>query len=301
MLSNVKYTINTTIFITIELQYTATIMMRTIYSILVKSINYRLLSVLLFGGLIFSPTIAFASYTPQKRKPPKESTRAGGSRGCPGEHKEPLTVLAPHIFVGKTASLHPTLAWFAYKPEETEVHIYEFGIDNKINRTIEIARFKKSQTKKGTNIFKLSQDKALKPGKQYLWQVSIPCADGSFFTQKAEFVVINKPRALEKQIVNAKNISQKADTYARNGLWYEALEEAFNISDKRKSQNFCLNLINDLILVKKNQLDKEQEETRKRYIQQRISSLRAIVIKKKLKLTVVINQSKAIPTKKKVA
>ena len=54
-------------------------MMRKIYPILVKSVNYRLLSVLLFSGLTFLPAIASAKYVPQKRRPPKESTSGGGS------------------------------------------------------------------------------------------------------------------------------------------------------------------------------------------------------------------------------
>jgi len=255
-------------------------MMRKIYPILVKSFNYRLLIGLLFGGLIFLPTIASAKYVPRKKRPPKESTRVGGSRGCPGEKREPLTVLAPHTFVGKTASLNPTLTWFTPKPEETEIHVYEFGADSKINRTIEITRVKKSQMKQGTNSLKLSRSKALKPGKQYLWQVSIPCADGSFFTQKAEFEVIRKPKELETQISNAKSISKKAYMYARNDLWYEALEEVFNISDKSTSEQLYQSLINDLILVYRNQLNKEPMETKKQYIQQQINSLKAISTKK---------------------
>ena len=254
----------------------ANIMMLRIYAILAKPINRRLLSVLLFGALIILPALASAKYVARKRQPPKENTRVGGSRGCPGEQREPLTVLAPHAFVGKTTSLNPTLTWFANKPEETEVHVYEFGADDKINRTVEIARVKKTQIKQGTNSFKLPQNKALKPGKQYLWQVSIPCADGSFFSQKAEFEVVGKPKELETQITNAKSISKKVYTYAHNGLWYEALEEVFNISDQSTSKKLYLSLINDLILVYRNELDKETMETRKQYIQQRISSLKAI-------------------------
>lgn len=251
-------------------------MMRKIYSTLIKAINYKLLSALLFGGLIFLPSIASARYIPRKRRPPKESTRVGGSRGCPGEDKQPLTVLAPHTFVGKTASLHPTLAWFTSEPQETEIHIYEFGIGNKINRTIEIAQVKKSQVKKGTNTFKLSRNKALKPGKQYLWQVSIPCADGSFFTQKAEFKVIKKPKALETQIYRAKSNSQKANAYASNDLWYEALEEILNISEESKSRKLCLSLIGDLIRVYQNQLGEVKLGAEKQYIQQKIINLKAI-------------------------
>lgn len=247
-----------------------------IYPILVKAINYRLLSALLFSGLVLLPSVASAKYVPRNKKPPNENTRVGGSRGCPGEDKIPLTVLAPHTFVGKTASLRPTLAWFASKSEETEVHVYEFGANDKINRTIEIAKVEKSQIKSGANKFKISQSKALKPGKQYLWQVSISCADGSFFTQKAEFKVINKSKILETQISNAKNISQKAYTYALNGLWYEALEEVLNISDQDISKKVYRSLINDLIVIYKSELEQETMERKKQYIQQLISSLKAI-------------------------
>ena len=64
--------------------------------------------------------------------------------------------------------------------------------------------------------------------------------------------------------------------YARNDLWYEALEEVFNISDQSTSQKLYLSLIHDLILVYKNELDKEIVETKKQYIQQRINSLKSI-------------------------
>ena len=37
--------------------------------------------------------------------------------------------------------------------------------------------------------------------------------------------------------------------YARNDLWYEALEEVFNISDQSISEQLYQSLINDLILV----------------------------------------------------
>ncbi|MEB3218468.1 MAG: DUF928 domain-containing protein [Nostocales cyanobacterium 94392] len=245
----------------------------------IKLTNRRLLSGLLLSSLIFLPTVALANYSPSRsrRNPPKEDSRAGGTRGCQGEEKTPLTVLlAPHTFVGKTASVRPTLAWFASKPEETEIHIYEFGSNNKM-RTVDIQKINKSQTRAGINKFKLPQDKALTPGKQYLWQVSIQCTDGSYLMQKAEFEVVQKPQTLEAQLSNVMDSNQRANIYAQNELWYEALHEALKISPQGQLGKIDSELIKDLILVYKDELQKEQVEAKKQDIQKQIDNLQVIL------------------------
>ncbi|MBE9215750.1 DUF928 domain-containing protein [Plectonema cf. radiosum LEGE 06105] len=253
-------------------------MMHLMSRIPVKFTNCRLLSGLLLSSLILLPTVALANYSPQRRNPPKENTRVGGSRGCPGEGNIPLTVvLAPHTFVGKTASVRPTLAWFASKPEKTEIHVYEFGSNNKMHRTIAIAKIHKSQTRAGINKFKLPPDKALTPGKQYLWQVSIQCTDGSDLIQKAEFEVVQKTRTLEAQLSNVTDSTQRANIYARNELWYEALDEALKIYPQDKLGKIDSQLIEDLILVYKDELKNEVREAKKQDIQKQISNLQAIL------------------------
>ncbi len=255
--------------------------MHLISRIQVKLTNRRLLSGLLLISLIFLPTIALAKYSPPKRNPPKGNSRVAGSRGCAGEQKTPLTViLAPYTFVGKTASLSPTLVWFGSKPQETKVHIYEFASDNQIQRTVAIKKIKKDETRAGINIFKLPQDKALTPDKQYLWQVSTQCTDGSYSIQKAEFEVVKKPQTLEAQLSNVTDSSQRANVYAQNHLWYEALEEALKVSPQGELETVGLNLINDLILVYKKDLNQETKEDKKRDIQQQIDNLQAILNQK---------------------
>ncbi|MBF2017368.1 MAG: DUF928 domain-containing protein [Rivularia sp. T60_A2020_040] len=240
--------------------------------------NRRLLSGLLLSSLILLPTVALANYSPQRRNPPKESSRVGGSRGCPGEGNIPLTVLlAPHTFVGKTASVRPTLAWFASKPEKTEIHLYEFGSNDKMHQTIAIAKIHKSQTRAGINKFKLPPDKALTAGKHYLWQVLVQCTDGSNFIQEAEFEIVQKSGTLEAQLFNVTDSSQRANIYARNELWYEALEEALKIYRQGQLGKIDSELIKDLILVYKDELQKEQVEAKKEHIQKQISNLQAIL------------------------
>ncbi|NJO30365.1 MAG: DUF928 domain-containing protein [Richelia sp. RM2_1_2] len=244
----------------------------------IKLTNRRLLSGLLLSSLILLPTAALANYSPQRRNPPKENTRVGGSRGCPGGENIPLTVLlAPHTFVGKTASVRPTLAWFASKPEKTEIHLYEFGTNNKMHQTIAIAKIHKSQTRAGINKFKLPPNKALTAGKHYLWQVLVQCTDGSDLIQKAEFEVVQKPRALEAQLSNVTDSSQRANIYAQNELWYEALDEALKIYRQGKLGKIDSELIKDLIVVYKDELKNEVREAKKQDIQKQISNLQAIL------------------------
>lgn len=247
------------------------------HCMLIKFVNRKLLSGLLLSSIIFFPTVALAKYSPIKRVPPKESSRSGGKRGCPGEEKISLTVLAPHTFVGKTASVRPTLAWFSSKPQETEVHVYEFDRNNKVSRTVAIAPISKSQTKAGINKLKLPQNNKLTPGKKYLWQVSIPCVNGGNFMQKAEFEVVQQSGKLKTQLSNVASSSQKVNVYARNDLWYEALEESLQVSHQGKLGAVSLNLLNDLIIVYNNELKKEKVQANKQNIQQQINNLQAIL------------------------
>ncbi|MGB3651388.1 MAG: DUF928 domain-containing protein, partial [Rivularia sp. (in: cyanobacteria)] len=143
----------------------------------------------LFFLLLFVPTMAIASPQSQKpqrrREPPGDYSRAGGSRGCPGE-AIPLTVLAPNTFVGKTTSVRPTFSWFVSKAQPTEFRLFELA--GKSTPKI-IGNPIKLQSKSGINKLSLPQKQvALTVGKKYLWQVSIDCADSPLI-QRAELKV----------------------------------------------------------------------------------------------------------------
>jgi hypothetical protein len=216
-----------------------------IYRILFQKIDRKLLSGL-FLILLSIPTVAVANSLSQtekpsvelseakqskkRRKPPSDYSRAGGSRGCPGE-SVPLTVLAPNTFVGKTTSLRPTFTWFVSKPKETQFRLFELTEGKSPKR---VGTPIKLQSKSGINKLSLPKERSpLTVGKTYIWQVSIDCPDSPFM-QRAEFSVVQKPSVLNNKLSKANNSSEKAYIYAEQDLWYEAMEEAFKTAPQGK-------------------------------------------------------------------
>lgn len=211
---------------------------------LVTNIKRKLLSGL-FLMLLFVPTVA-ASNPPQPkksvnsskaeksrkpRKPASGYSRAGGSRGCPGE-VIPLTVLAPNTFVVTTTSVRPTFTWFASQPQPTEFRLFELDASRPKPKTKpkRIGDPIKLQSISGINQLSLPKSQpTLTVGKEYMWQVSIGCSYGPFI-QRAEFMVVPKSSVLDGQLSRVTNNSQKAYIYAEEDLWYEALSEALKVA-----------------------------------------------------------------------
>jgi hypothetical protein len=189
-----------------------------------------MLSILFFSLFLFLPTVVQATYSPSSRKPPSDHSRAGGSRGCPGD-AIPLTSLAPNTFVGTTTSLRPTFVWFTSKAQPTEFRLSELDANNQAKQ---IGVPQKLKSIPGINQLVLpSSLPSLTVGKRYLWQVSIDCQGGSLM-QRAEFLVVQKTPNLEMKLSSATNDSQKANIYAEAGLWYEALEQALKVAPPGK-------------------------------------------------------------------
>ncbi len=169
---------------------------------------------------------AYAAFKPKDRKVASGQTRGGGSRGCSGKGGIPLTLLAPQTFIGKTASVRPTLTWYMSSPENVEFRLFEFESDIELKQ---IGKVKPIPAKVGINTLKLPADyPELKVGKTYLWQIEIDCGN-EFIVKPAELTVINPPQSsLTKKFTS---IPEKVDYYAANELWYEALEEALKAAD----------------------------------------------------------------------
>jgi hypothetical protein len=258
-----------------------------------------LLSGLLLSSFIFLPAVAASNdspptgstrsttskspkskYTPprRRRRPPKVDSTVGGSRGCPGEENNISAVLlAPNTFVGKTTSVNPTLSWFTSKPDEMDLRLYEFGIDDKIKPVKIGEKDNISEIGGGIYKFKLPQSKVLEKNKQYLWRVSVKCNDGSYSMQKAEFEVIQKPQKLQTELSNVKDSSQKAQIYAANELWYEAFEESLKVSDRSQLGKENLAPIKNLISVYKEELQNEKNNNKKQNIQKQIRYLETVL------------------------
>lgn len=206
----------------------------------------------------------------QRREPPSDYSRAGGSRGCP-EEAIPLTVLAPSTFVGETTSVRPTLTWFASKPQPTEFRLFQLDENTSTPKRIGVPIT--LQSKSGINQLPLPQQQpALTVGTAYIWQVSIDCPDNSPFIQRAEFRVVQKPAVLDGKLSRVANNSHKAYIYAEQDLWYEALEEAFKVAPQGKLGQVGSNIVQNLAQSDSfipEQLKPDKLEDLKQEIQQR--------------------------------
>ena len=284
-------------------------MIQQVYCRLLKNINCKLLSSFLFI-LLFVPTVAIAAPIqrvntnnppesqkppvppePQKpsvnpseakkpknrREPPSDYSRAGGSRGCP-RADIPLTVLAPTTFVGETTSVRPTFTWFMSQPQTTEFRLFQ--LDENTSTPKRIGDLIKLQSKSGINRLSLPQQQpALTVGTTYIWQVSIDCLDNSPFIQRAEFRVVQKTGVLEKKLSRVASNFQEAYIYAEQDLWYEALTEALEVAPPGKLGQAGSNIVQNLAQSDNfipEQLTPDELENLKQEIQQRKNYLEKI-------------------------
>ena len=163
----------------------------------------------------------------------------------------PLTVLASRNYIGRTISGHPTLAWFvprgsASKPVELMIYEWVPGGKPKIIR--------KMSLQSSPGVMKLSpfskNEPGLQPGKEYLWQVVIHCDPDNpsgDLVSEAIFEVVGMPtNILQSKLNKAINGVEKANIYAKAGLWYDALDEALKLAEASKLGELGSILLNDL-------------------------------------------------------
>ncbi|GAB1541171.1 hypothetical protein NUACC21_38410 [Scytonema sp. NUACC21] len=236
--------------------------------LLIKHI-YRKLNINLLLTLLLFVSPAIAGYVPPRnQKPPSDYTKSGGARGCP-EERIPLTILAPITHVGYTSSKSPTFAWFLHSSRNTELRLFEFDSNNRPKQLGNAIEFTAT---KGINKYSLPENHPeLTTGKKYLWQVAISCPDGALI-QKAEFMVVEMLSDIKTNQPKTADVSQKANLYAKKGLWYDALEEALNLAPQGK-----LGKIGAILVQSLAQSEGQGGETGgSQELQQRIENLRAI-------------------------
>lgn len=190
--------------------------------------NRRLTSLLVGMVFVMTAVPAFAEFKPRDRKPSSENSRAGGSRGCSSNGGIPITQLAPQTYIGKTSSTRPMLAWYMSSSQNVRFRLAVFDSANNLK---EIGQVKEIPTIVGINKLELPLDyPELTVGKTYLWQIAIDCENDPI-VRRAEFTVINCESLANKQFIS---IPESVNYYAKNELWYEALEEALKTTDNGK-------------------------------------------------------------------
>lgn len=216
-----------------------------------KRINIKLVASVLSSTLIVTPAV-LAVYEPGAQKPvPKDRRSDGGTtRGCSGGNM-PLTVLASRKYVGRTISRHPTLAWFVPRDSASkpiEFTIYEWVPDGKPKEVRKISLQSSPGVMKLSPFFK--NELGLQPGKEYLWQVVVHCdqdnPSGDLVSEASLEVVGMPPTTVQSKLNKAINSVEKANIYARAGLWYNALDEALKLAEASRLGEVGSTLVNDL-------------------------------------------------------
>jgi Domain of Unknown Function (DUF928) len=239
--------------------------------------NSRRFTSLVVGVLFLMTALPVsAQYKPRDRKPASGNSRAGGSRGC-SSHGIPLTQLAPKTFVGKTASTRPMLAWYMSSSQNVRFRLFEADSAKNVKQ---IGKFQEIPTIIGINQLKLPLAyPELTVGKTYLWQIVIDCNNDTILNQ-TEFTVI-QPQSLPKNQFTT--ISERVNYYARNELWYEALEEALKETNNNgKLGKIAATLVQNL--AQSEMPTGSDSNINIKNIQQRIEHLQKIASEKAIKV-----------------
>lgn len=203
--------------------------------LLSQRIRNRLTSGCILGLWLTTSTVALAEYQPPPdQKPPSGYSQSTGSRGgCEVNTDTSLTTLAPHNHIGRTASRHPTFAWFVpnSKPYPLEFTLYKYIARGNIQPIYKI------QLKSAPGIMKLSlpqSNPGLNFGQRYIWQVAILCDlnyPSKDLVASSEIEVVKMLRSQELEIDQVGDRCAKISLLARLGLWYDYLAEAASASD----------------------------------------------------------------------
>ena len=194
--------------------------------------------------LSISPSVSvFAAYVPPPdQKQPSEYSKPGGRRGC-DTSEIPLTVIAPKKYIGYTASVRPTLAWYSSDSRPVKLSLFKLDqnkIPQKIGSSIEF------RGKTGIANYSLPKDKpGLEVGSHYLWRVSMRCPQGNLFSD-AEFIVFSLPKAVSKKLRKTTNEVEKIDIYAELSFWYDAFAQSLQVAQEKSFKQPLCNLIEEV-------------------------------------------------------
>lgn len=176
-------------------------------------------------------------------KPPKKLKRAKaksvgtGSRGCADANlaKAKLRLLAPKDHIGQSVSGYPTFFWYIVTKSPIKVN-FVLVDPEKIEPIIEVQQ---NMSETGIGRFQLPHNiPELEQGKSYRWVVSLVCNEKKPSQNIYAYSWLERvpqTTALKQQLA-LHNTSSRAAIYAQQGIWYDALAEAFKY--KSSSQAF---------------------------------------------------------------
>ncbi|MEM1367199.1 MAG: DUF928 domain-containing protein [Cyanobacteria bacterium P01_H01_bin.15] len=210
------------------------------------------------GPLSALPTGASATeYQPPEGSPPPEQTIAAGSRtdtddqarNCnPDELAIPLTLLAPQEHVGRSTAETPSVAWFL---PANAPYFYRVSLHALTNGApVQVARQEGLQTEFGLARVSFSAEELnLQPEHRYIWQVAIACDPNSpkfSSVTLAAVDFIELPATVADDLAENVDHVERADIYASNRVWYDALYEALLVWDESGKVDALTDLLSTL-------------------------------------------------------
>lgn len=179
---------------------------------------------------------------------PTSGTSTAGTRGgCSGNAEGGLTALAPLSYTGQTVSNHPTFLWFV---ADSQSYPLEFRLYQQTNGKRQLLHRLKMQSQLGLMQVSLPTNQpGLSPGRTYSWQVILSCNPNhpsGDSVAGATLQVVPFPSSVRSQLTTAKSAIDRANIYARNGFWYDAIAQVSQPNLTTPAKQLQISLLNDL-------------------------------------------------------
>lgn len=191
--------------------------------LLVSTMNTRaLVNSTVLAQAVKTTTAQPAYQQPQDTKQRRQYRKPGGSRGCPHQLANVLTLVVPEGHVARTISPYPTFIWKLTQDVSLPLRftLLEPGHKSLYSQEFDDLR---------SGLISLTLPKTVSPlevGKQYRWSVSIIC-DLDKPSQNLFTMAWIERVAEDRRFSAHQNRKSCALTYARLGIWYDAIACAF--------------------------------------------------------------------------
>jgi hypothetical protein len=216
--------------------------------------HFALWAIAVFGEIaacsLFLADAKAQTFEPPSSNPSPTTTVGGGRRGTDGQClkdrdiqptdlknkqslDQQLTPLLPPTKFGLTVSSTPQ--FFAYIPKTNAIAV-EFTLENPQGKGIARKRLELTNTPSIVNV--QFEKTSLEVGKDYKWLISVVCETGDPEDAFVEGIIrrIKPDQPLLKKLEKASAI-EKVYTYAKLGIWYEAIAELANLRMSQPNSN----------------------------------------------------------------
>lgn len=177
---------------------------------------------------------------PPNRGEPTGRGQGGAGRGCEPIALVPSTKLNNgDLLWGLTVAERPQF-WFSLPRDMTTKDAVEFVLKNNLGKEVYKTRLQDFNTPKGIVSFAIPQQTPpLQIGKTYNWSFSIYCdfkiVEDRPGNVRGKIQRVPISTTLKNKLANAKTPIEKANVYAQNGIWFDALTIlAVNMRSKKE-------------------------------------------------------------------